>query len=251
MCMFQKIQILLILTLLLIGNFSFADECPKGKYWVSPHFRRAYVRYDGAAVRATNVQGYCKENPRGYEKWHQRLSNARPKVWNYKQEKSKKWTTEEIERMYDAISILPDKLLDLGKVEIHRMIESVNKGNPATTNFYDVVLYDLAFNHKVPAEQILAHELSHPLYYSLNNTQRVSFAHSSDWKEISDMPGAWIAKKKKVFIEEDSRTSLVEDFANHIEHYLFKNESLKNNSPESYKWIQKTFGENFKIQEKK
>lgn len=248
--MFQNIQILFFIALLLAGNYVFAGECPKGEYWVNPHFRRAYMRYDGVAVRATNVRGYCKENPRGYEKWHQRLSNDRPSFWGYKSEKSKKWTTEEVERVYDALSIFPQQLLDLDKVEIRRMIESVNNDNPATTNFGDVVLYDSAFKHKVPMEQILAHELSHPLYKTLTDNQREDFTFSAGWEKVGKS-NLWTTKVKKIFIESDSRVSIEEDFANHIEHYLFKNDSLKKNSPEAHKWIKKTFGENFKLQEMK
>lgn len=249
--MFQKIQIVLLMVILLLaGSFSFAAECPKGEYWVSPHFRNGYVRYDGTVVRATTVSGHCRTNPRGYEKWHQRLSNERPSFWGYTNEKSKKWTTEEVERVYDAISILPQQLLDLGKVEIYRMVQSNTEGNPATSNGNDVVLYDSVFKHKIPMERILAHEFSHPLYYTLNPNQREDFARSARWKKIENTK-AWVARKDKIYFEEDSRVSLVEDFANHIEYYLFKNESLKESAPEAFKWINQTFGKDFKLREKR
>lgn len=248
--MFQKIQILLFMTLMLSGKISFADECSKGEYWVNPHFRNSYIKYDGTVVRATTVRGYCRANPRGYEKWHQKLSNERPGFWGYKSEKSKKWTTEEVERVYEALSSFPDQLLSLNKVEIYRMGRSKADGNPATSNGNDVVLYDSAFKHKIPTERILAHELSHPLYYTLNPNQREDFARSARWKKIENTK-AWVARKDKVYFEEDSRVSLVEDFANHIEYYLFKNEFLKESAPEAFKWINQTFGKDFKLQEKR
>lgn len=250
--MSQNIQILLFIALLLVaGKPAFASECPKGEYWVNPHFRRAYVRYDGTEVRATNVRGYCKENPRGYEKWHQKLSNERPGFWGYKSEKSKKWSVEEAERVYEALSVLPQQLLDLDKVKIHRMIEHVsNRDNPATTNYDDVVLYDSAFKHKVPLEQILAHELSHSLYNKLTKYQKKIFATSAKWEEAKSS-GKWVATKEKIFFEQDSKASLEEDFANHIEYYLFKGQFLKKSSPEAHKWIGETFGVGFKLQEKK
>ena len=235
---------------LLAGNFSFADECPNGEYWVNSHFRRAYVRYDGTYVSATDVSGHCRKNPRGYEKWHQRLSNERPEFWKYEQEKSKKWTTEEANRIYDAISIFPQVLLDLGKVEIHRMIESVSKGNPASTNMNNVILYDSAFKFKVHAEQILAHELSHILYRNIPAGQKKDFAIASGWEKLKQR-SSWRFGSKKPVIESDSRSSIEEDFANHIEHYLFKNKSLEKSSPKAYKWIKGAFGEDFKLQEKK
>lgn len=124
------------------------------------------------------------------------------------------WTVEEIEKVLEIIAALPRQLVDLDETQIFRMDKSVHDENPATTNYDDVTLYDLAFEHKNSTAQILAHELSHVLYESLP-------------REAKD------------------------DFANHIEQYLFRSESLKNKSPESYKWIKKRFGDDFKIQRTK
>jgi hypothetical protein len=253
--MLKYLRLVKILTIQILALYvsipSFASTCPEGEYWISPHVRAGYFRYDGVKVSPADVRGHCRINPRGYEKWHQRLSNERPKVWGYKNEKSKIWTADEAERVYDAIAILPKQLLELSKVEIHRMTESISKENPATSNFENIVLYDLAFKHKVPLEQILTHELAHVLYYTLDRDQIKEFAHSADWKSVQSSSNVWVTKNDKIFIEKDSRSSVIEDFANHIEHYLFKNESLKKSSQESYHWINKTFGKEFKIQEKK
>ncbi len=70
-------------------------KCGNNQYWVNSHYRNSYIRHDGVRVKATQVQGHCRKNPRGYKVWSQRLSNHRPKVWGYSNEKSKKWTTEE------------------------------------------------------------------------------------------------------------------------------------------------------------
>ena len=53
--------------------------------------------------------------------------------------------------------------------------------------------------------------------------------------------------KNKTFIQEDSRTSIGEDFANHIEYYLFKPKLLKNKSQKAYIWIETKFGKDFKL----
>jgi len=210
----------LVIHILFILNIPLeAAQCPSGKHWVASHFRRAYVRFDGVQVKATHVDGHCRLNPRGYEQWHQRLSNGRPKVWGYPREKTKKWTVEEIERVLESIAALPQQLLELDGAKVHRMEKSVHQGNPATSNYDDVTLYDLAFEHK---------------------DSRDEEAH-----------GNLAPRNEKTFIEDDSRASVDEDFANHIEQYLFKNESLKNKSPESYKWIRKRFGDDFKIQRPK
>lgn len=249
---YKSKKVLLLQALILtLPTFAFARNCPEGQHWVNPHFRSSYTRYDGTLVRSTQVKGHCKVNPRGYKKWHQRLSNTRPKIWGYKKEKTKKWAEQETDRVHKAISIFPQLLQDLKDIKIYRMTESVTKENPATSNYNDIVLYDLAFQHTVPLEQILAHELAHALYYSLDQSDLEKFAISADWELSQNKPNLWVPKKERIFIEKDSQLSLDEDFANHIEHYLFKNKSLKNNSPNSYQWIHKTFGKEFKIQEEK
>jgi hypothetical protein len=236
-------------TALVVTSPLYASNCPLGKQWVSPHFRSGYVRYDGIVVSPTNVIGHCKTNPRGFERWHSRLSNSRPKIWGYK-EKTKQWTTEEIERIYDFLDIFPPHFGDLEKIKIYRMDSSLFKGNPATTNFNDVVLYDAAFKHSVPLEQILAHELAHSVYNTLDAKEKRDFAVSANWEQDSGS-GNWVPKKEKAFIQSDSRASLDEDFANHVEHYLFENNTLKESSPNAYQWIKEKFGQDFKIQEKK
>ena len=227
---------------------SFAKPiCPVGEHWVASHFRRAYVRGDGTRVNAAQVKGHCRKNPRGYEKWYQNLSNNRPKIWGYKNERSKKWTVEEIERFHEALSLLPDVFLDLANVEIYRMHKSQFPRNPATSNNKDITLYDLAFQHKESLAQIIAHEFSHMLFRQLNEQEKSSFRKASGWKEHPEFKGALTTVKNKKFIQSDSRLSVDEDFSNHLEHFLFKNKSLKEVSPKAYLWIREKYGSDFKV----
>ena len=182
---------------LIVGSVFAGVECPKGKHWVHPHIRRAYVRYDGTLVKSTKVSGHCRINPRGYDKWHQSFSTKRPKVWGYKKEKSKKWTQEELQRLYDAVSVLPEKLLSLKNVKVYRMKDSQFKENPATTNVSEVVLYDKAFNHSDPLAQIISHEFSHILYDRLNNKDKKNFRENAGWIEHKEFKGYFITDKKK------------------------------------------------------
>ncbi len=223
-------------------------ECPDGEHWVYPHFRSAYVRHDGVHVSAAQVRGHCRMNPRGYDQWHERLSNHRPSIWGYRTEKSKKWSIEDVQRFYDEMSVLPDKLIGLDNVKLHRMDISGTKRNPATSNFNDVVFYDLAFQHSDSLAQIIAHELSHVVYSGLSEEDRAGFRQAARWIQESDKPGIYAAAADKKLIQPDSGNSVSEDFANHIEHYLFKNESLKKTSPKVHEWIQSTFGSDFKAQ---
>lgn len=77
--------------------------------------------------------------------------------------KSKKWSVEEIERLHEALSVLPEIFLNLPNVKIYRMQKSKFAENPATSNNNDITLYDSAFEHKDSLAQILSHELSHSL----------------------------------------------------------------------------------------
>lgn len=155
-------------------------SCRKGKHWVETHFRSGYLRHDGVRVKSTQVLGHCRKNPRGYEQWHRTLSNQRPKLWGYQKEKSKKWTVEEVQRLYDAISVLPQKLLALKNVKFYRMSESKDIGNPGTSNSTDIVLYDQAFKYQDSLAQILSHELSHILYDTLSLDDKYAFAERAD-----------------------------------------------------------------------
>lgn len=230
---------------------AFAEtDCPTGKHWVSSFYRKAYKRHDGTNVSAANVDGHCRLNPRGYDQWHQRFSNDRPQPWHYK-ESSKTWSPEEVERVLEDLSVLPDQIINLTGVKLHRMEKSIRSGNPATTNFKDVVLYDLAFQHKDSLLQILSHELAHVLFENLSEQEKLDFATAAGWKRHPKQKHALIAMKNKIFIQNDSRESLREDFANHIEHFLFKNESLKKESPSASSWIETRFGKNFRLQEGK
>lgn len=244
---------LLATLLFLTVNLAEAAQCPKGEHWVSPHHRSTYYRYDGVLVSATEVDGHCRLNPRGYEKWHSHLSNSRPSVWGYKGEKSKKWTVEEVERVFEALSALPENILNQYVKNIYRMHKSIHTGNSATTNFNEIVLYDTAFEEKQNLAQILAHELAHVMYLNFSDAKRSSYEKEADWisLDVGDGKTIIIPKSTRNFVEKDGEISPDEDFANNIEFFLFEPETLKKKSNAVYLWIQKSFGDGFKLVRKK
>ena len=132
------------------------------------------------------------------------------------------------------------------------MLQSQYGQNPATTNppQKDVTLYDLAFVHEDSLAQILSHELSHILFESLTSEEKKVFAEKAGWDRRNIMGKEhYFPKRGKTNIKADSSDSLEEDFANHIELFLFKPANLKVKSRDSHSWIQGRFGENFKIKE--
>ncbi|MDC0980250.1 hypothetical protein OAQ84_00795 [Bdellovibrionales bacterium] len=95
---------------------------------------------------------------------------------------------------------------------------------------------------------VLSHELSHALFRSLSENDKRDFILSADWGIEKKNKKAYIfPKTNKVFIQEDSRDSIDEDFANHLEYYLFKPKFLKLKSPEAFQWIKNKFGKKFKV----
>lgn len=246
----SKLFILFALYGVFYSSTLLAKTCPKGEHWVDAYHRNAYIRYDGVHVSATEVSAHCRRNPRGYDQWNQRLSNHRPKIWGYTKEKSKQWSTEDIQRVYTALSILPDQLLQLTDVKVHRMISSKFSENPATTNppLKDVTLYDLAFVYKESLAQVLSHELSHILFENMAIDDKRNFAEKAGWSSKSILGKEhYLLNKNKINIKEDSRDSLEEDFANHIELYLFQPSVVKAKSNDAFIWIQNKYGKNFKI----
>lgn len=221
-----------------------SPNCPIGSHWVAAHFRRAYVRGDGKRFSATTVSAHCRTNPKGYDVWHSRLSNQRPRVWGYKYEKSKKWTTEEIERVLEALSELPEFLLNQEADSLYRMSGSEEPGNPATTNFKDTVLYDKAFAPDQNLARVIAHEQAHRLFDSLTEVERTGFKTAGEWVKVREgsrefeKPG----RPASAFVQLDGQRSPSEDFANSVESFVFEKEKLKAVSPRVYDWINSKWG---------
>ena len=219
-------------------------QCPKGKHWVSAHFRSACYRADGTFVKASNVSAHCRTNPAGYAVWHSKLKNHRPKVWRFTKEQSKKWTTEEIERLLEALAELPEELTEQVVKGLYRMKDSVEQGNPATTNFGDIALYDTAFSKKYKLAQVVAHELAHELYRSLPDEVKVQYQTATGWSK-QKLGGVTIlsSRDKSKFVDQDGRALPEEDFANNIEYFMFHPKQLQKVTPSAYRWIKKRFGD--------
>lgn len=142
-------------------------------------------------------------------------------------------------------------MINLENVTIYRMGQSKLQGNPATSNSTDITLYDLAFQHKDSLAQILSHELSHILFTDLSQSEKEQFAEKSNWIVLKVRKETiYIPKNERKFLQEDSVASMDEDFANHIEEYLFDRGKLRKVSPSSILWIQKEYGDDFKIQKR-
>lgn len=224
--------------------------CPVGQHWVKPHSKRAYIRADGAVVRASFVSGHCRENFKGYSFWKSKLISSRPSNWPKKLEKERAWTAEEEERVLEALGDLPEILWSAAVRGIYRMKESEISGNPASTRpgSMDIVLYDSAFAESASLARILSHELAHVLFGRLSLSDREEYLLVARWFSFAER-----GKKPKFirrangFTEEDGKDSPEEDFANNVETFLFEPQRLANIVPTIHHWLTRRFGDKFLI----
>src|SRR5687767_5074321 len=96
----------MLLPLFLSAATGNPKACGPEEHLVSAHHRRAYTRGDGTLVRATDVVAHCRKNPSGYHQWISKLKSDKPS-WSPKAGKIANWTTEEIERVLEALEEIP------------------------------------------------------------------------------------------------------------------------------------------------
>ena len=178
------------------------------------------------------------------------IEGGRPFELGNKKEKAKAWTDSEIERVLEALAVLPDALLNSGVSGIFRMQSFLDyPANPAANHDHAIVLYDEAFKTKQNLARILSHEFAHVLYQNIYGEDHgVSYADAADWMARKTSSKAIILiPNRDGFVEEDGKESPNEDFSNNIEYFLFKPSDLKSKTPKVYQWIAKRYGDKFKL----
>lgn len=222
--------------------------CPQGFYRVKSHFRKAYVRSDGTQVKAANVTSYCKEASPAYNFWGNKLKNGLPPNWPHRQEQESTWTPESEERILDALEMIPEKLWSDEAKGIYRLKKSKDFPNPASNGDGLIVIYDSAFDSKRNLARILVHELSHIAYQHLSKEEAPDYRRATGWGFEAAAHGRYFFKgRKSGYVEEDGKISPEEDFSNNIEYYLFEPDKLKKETPGAYNWINKHYGDTFKL----
>lgn len=157
--------------------------------------------------------------------------------------------------MLEAFSQLPPELLKDSVESIFRLIKSsLYDRNPASGESGEIAVYDAAFNSKVNLARVLAHEFAHEVYRQLSYAELDDYRKAADWLNIKIPQSTGGNKFQSIpnrdsdaYVEEDGTESLTEDFSNNVEYFLFDPQTLKKKTPKVYEWIQKKFGDNFKI----
>lgn len=163
-----------------------------------------------------------------------------PAGWSNK-EKNSSWRGSEKVRVAEALSRIPDVLLNADAFNIYRGIRSVDFPNPATngsTSPRSVVLYDSLFEsgRKYDLTRVIVHELAHIYYSKLSDDRAFGYRVKLNWFKYPKRE-KW-SSRKDGFVEEDGRDSPEEDFANNVEYFLFDLKTLKIKTPHAVEWIE-------------
>jgi len=237
--MFRRWKLVLLIWALAGGEIALTATCPIGQHWVSPHHRRAHHRGDGTFVSATDVKGHCRHNTSDYATWHPKLRNDRPRSWGPHKEDTSVWSVEETERILEVLEKIPALLKELGPEAIYRSRKSAVPGNPASTNFGSLVLYDSAFDSEFNLAHVVTHEFAHRLYESLSDFERGTFLSAAKWRTDQKRGKAFIAGRPEAeFIRRNGMLSPAEDFSDDVATYLHQPQKLKSISPGIYQWME-------------
>ena len=241
----MKIVLLFILLNFTVIQKSLAQKitCGSGEYLVTGHFRKAYIKSDGTSVKATHVVTHCKKLTSGYD-FNKIIKNGLPTEWPHKNEKSQKWSVEEINRLIEVIEALPDYLRSIHFNGIYRLQKSKDSSNPATNSSKaEIILYDEAFSKNRNLSRIVAHEFAHQLYDKMTDKEKLDYRRATgaslDYKLNGDID--WVGRDNG-YIEPDGRSSFEEDFANNLEYFIYNSDKLKIITPSAYNWLNNKYG---------
>ncbi len=226
-----------------------SPKCPHGQHWVRAHHRKAYTRTDGVTFSASDVSAHCHPDPAGYSFWKDKILSGLPNGWRQRSEVAKQWSPDEKERTLEALAVLPPTLYANSLKGIYRLSKSsLDNLNPASGQPGVIALYDQAFQSKQELARVLAHELAHEAYRQLSDDEATSYGKVAQWTVVSTPSGNQIAVPlRENFSEDDGKENPNEDFSNNIEHFLFSPVGLQSKNPDIYRWLQKKYGDSFKL----
>ena len=159
-----------------------AEPCQKGQHWVRAHYRKGYIRADGVNVSATSVVAHCQDNPPSNQNWQVKLATGLPHAWQQGGERTVEWTLEQKERVLDALSPLPQVLLNTAIEGIYRLKTSkIDVDNPAAGFNGQIAIYDPAFSTRQNLSRVMAHEIAHEMY------RQFSFADRTEYLNVTGL----------------------------------------------------------------
>lgn len=178
--------------------------------------------------------------------WSNKIKEGRPVHWDYKSEKSKNWSTSEVNTLKKILALLPKEFKGIVFDGFYRMEKSIQIINPATASAGKAIaLYDHAFQHPAfKIDRVVAHELAHIIYLNFSPKQMEDYWRASEW-----LMGGTEFQRKRVFLKMEAKESPEEDFATNIEYFLYEKENIQTELPKVYKWIIDKYANNLKLKE--
>lgn len=213
--------ILLLLTIYLPLT-ALADDCPQGYYPVRSHPRNAYVKLDGTIVSGAQIKESC--HPFRKPKSPVPIFTTRtPKNWPTSNDKFRKWTAAEEASIRAILQQLPKSLTHVGQIKFLRSINASD--SPGYSNSFNQVIIITNEIKTHDLKRVVAHELAHFYWDSLQNKEREEFLLAAEWRKSIDGYTASLLRKKVQI--PDSYIGPHEDFTNSVELFIHDKAQLK------------------------
>jgi hypothetical protein len=217
---------MLSILLLFLTDTLFALSCGPHEIYIHEQWVRAYIKSDGINVAAHEKKAHCREVSRSnyfQNSTKQTFKNIRTNIKN--------WKADEQKIVQELILKTPKWLQDYKLTEILRGEFGGHPLNPAATIplTRTLIIFDRFFS-EVNKLAIVTHELSHIAFYDIDSSLIETFAQASGWK----FPEGEKPIPPSVLLLEDSKLSVSEDMANHIEYFYTDPNHLMIKNPLAY-----------------
>lgn len=225
--------LLLFITYTLLTT-AFSQTCGPDEIFIREQRVTQYSKEDGTRVKAHDREAHCRQiQVHNYfkDKTSQRFKNIEPNL--------KPWKVKEKEIIEKLMAQLPEWLK---KYTIASLLRSTSGAfdNPAyTINQTRTIILSDAFFKSPTKLDILTHEVAH-LAISDFTEEIKEFWQLSGWIHIKELQ---IKIPPSKLIINDSKESISEDFANHIEVYHFNPSYLKSFNPKMFEFLDRNIKE--------
>lgn len=217
---------MLAIFLFLFSKTSWALSCKPHEIYVREQWVRSYKKNDGTDVDAHVRQAHCRELIRSNY-----FQDSTKQTFKNIQTNIKKWKPEERRVVEEYLSKVPAWLRKYKLVEILRGDIGGHPLNPAATIplTKTLIVFDRFFS-ETNKLSIITHELSHIAFYDIDTRLIENFAQVSGWR----FPDGGKPIPPAKLLLADSKFSVSEDFANHIEYFYSDPNQLMLMNPLSY-----------------
>jgi hypothetical protein len=192
-----------------------------------------------AKLRSHPRRETCVDRWKNLSLFMHRFSDKPPEYWDSSIAVFKTRMTFEKEAILSAINETPD-YSEMENYYFYRAVKSEFAGNPATidTKNRSIAFFDVFFKVEKKSK-ILVHESAHYLYFKLSPSDKDQFLSLSGWSPDKTEPSTLTPPLN--LIQDDSKNSHDEDFANHLEEFYSSPEQYKKQRPLPFDFFNSRF----------